>query len=148
MSFPVGRPESQRRDLAINAGALVGEIAALESVERVGQLSTPLSEIRERIERLHVAGLCVLHVLKDRWLVGLPDGGDVDWFAVFTCGHVSPRHVEASSALYARCAACDELAADRRNAFDVLTVLRHVESVGRGRSGAATAITSQSGEVA
>ena len=138
MSVPVRRLEPQRRDLAINAAALVGQIAAPKGIERIGQLHTPLGEIRERIEALHTAGLCLLHVLRDRWLVGLPDGGDVDWFAVFTCGHVSPRRYDAMDALHASCATCDELAAERRNASDILTVLRHVESVPQGRSANAT----------
>lgn len=137
MSLPVGRPEPQRRQFAVHAGALVHEIGTTEGVERIGQLYTPLGEIRERIERLHVAGLCVLHVLRDRWVVGVPDGGDIDWLAIFTCGHVSPRHTAATPVLTVRCAACDELAAERRDAFDVLTVLRHVESVHLGRSDAA-----------
>lgn len=144
MSLPVRRPEPQRRQFAVNAGALIREVAAPEGVERIGQLDTPLTEIRERIERLHLAGVCLLHVLRDRWVVGVPDGGDIDWLAIFNCGHVSPRHTEATPVLTVRCAVCDEAAAERRNAFDILAVLRHVESVHLGRSGAATAITSQS----
>jgi hypothetical protein len=137
MSFPVRRLESDRREFPVDASALIREVAAPEGVERVGQLYTPLSEIRERVEALHLAGMCVLHILKDRWLVGLPDGWDVDWFAVFTCGHVSPRHVNATTALHVQCETCRELAADRRNASDILTVLRHVQSLARGRRDAA-----------
>jgi hypothetical protein len=146
VSRAIRQLQADLRDAEINLRPVRNQHGAVVGVERIGQLYTPLDEIRERIERLHLAGLCVLHVLRDRWLVGLPDGGDVDWFAVFRCGHISPRHVEATTALCARCATCDEIAADQRNAGDILTVLRHVESVALSRSGAARCEMHQSGQ--
>lgn len=144
MSLPVRRPEPQRRQFAVNADALVREVTALEGVERIGQLDTPLSEIRERIERLHAAGLIELEVRPDRWVFGVNSGDGVDWRTVFHCGHVSAARYVKSAARTVSCYLCDEVRVEAVSATDALEVLRHVESVHLSRSGAATAITSRS----
>jgi hypothetical protein len=140
MSIPVRPLQSQRRDLAINAGALIREVTAPEGVERVSELFTLSHDLRELIDRLLDAGRVAYTVIPGKGsLIGLQTRDGFDWF--FRCeraGHgVSGPHETASSFRVWRCPVCLETEAAQTWERILVSRLRHEASLAKRRSGAA-----------